>query len=289
MRLKEKGKKIIYRLDGVFFENRLDNKWVYIDEVCRAFANSFVDGVIYQTEWVKQRQLAFGVNECIPNASIINAPNDKIFYREYPEIKKYNNKVRLVATSWSTNKRKGLHYYQYLDEHLNYDKYEFLFIGNIDGAFKNIRLMPPLPTEALASELRKHDIFVSCAFDEPCSNSLVEAMHLGLPAVGHKSGGTPEIIQEGGELFLGKEDLIPVIDSVAKNYSCHKKNINLPSISQVARQYYDFGIKLDSKPLPSKRTVISFYALLNKYNLVGWRKVIQKVRKKLSTFLYRPR
>ena len=34
------------------------------------------------------------------------------------------------------NKKKGYDYYKYLDENLDFNKYEYLFVGNISGKFE---------------------------------------------------------------------------------------------------------------------------------------------------------
>ena len=42
-------------------------------------------------------------------------------------------------------------------------------------------------------------------------------MSCGLPAIGLNSGGTPELINKGGELFDNQEDLKDKIDLVSKS------------------------------------------------------------------------
>ena len=75
-------------------------------------------------------------------------------------------------------------------------------------------------------------------------NSLIEALSCGLPAVALNDGGHPELVQRGGELFRGKEDIIEKIDIVAKNYFYYQSKIPDFSIKRVARQYYEFAQKI---------------------------------------------
>ena len=114
------------------------------------------------------------------------------------------------------------------------------FIGNSPIEFKIIKKKDPLNTEDLAKQLEKKHIFISAAFDETCSNSILEALHLGLPVIGHNSGGTREIIKKGGEFFSTEKELLEKIEKVVKDYNFYKNNINLPNIEEIAKKYYSF-------------------------------------------------
>lgn len=121
------------------------------------------------------------------------------------------------------------------------------FVGNSPVEFDNITHISPKPSEELASILKNHDIFITGSEKDPCSNSLIEAMHCGLPAIALNSGGHPEIIGRGGELFNDFNSLVNSIKKVAKKYSNYQKSINLPSIDKVAKKYHKFAFKVDSK------------------------------------------
>jgi glycosyltransferase involved in cell wall biosynthesis len=92
--------------------------------------------------------------------------------------------------------------------------------------------------------LKEHDIFITASENDPCSNSLIEAMHCGLPAVALNSGGHPEIIKKGGELFNKKEEIIPALNKIISNYSYYQEKIELPGILEVAKSYKDFSHKV---------------------------------------------
>ena len=89
----------------------------------------FADGTIFQSEWSRINCKKYGFSSNNPEITILNAPDKNIFY---PLSKKNNkkNKIRLVASSWSSNFLKGFDIYTYLDQHLNFNKYDFTFIGN---------------------------------------------------------------------------------------------------------------------------------------------------------------
>jgi len=114
------------------------------------------------------------------------------------------------------------------------------FVGNSPIEFSNIRHIKPLPPYKLADLLKKSDIFVIGSQNDPCSNSLIEALHCGLPAVARNSGGHSEIIDKSGELFNGSKDVIPSINRIVANYEKFRLSIGLATIKEVAKKYYEF-------------------------------------------------
>jgi len=279
-KIKNKNFKIFYRLDGLFYKNRLDEKQKKIDNICKYFANNFVDGIIYQTEWIKTVQQEYGIDKNIKNDVIINAPDKHIFFKKNIEFKN-NEKIQLVSTCWAANERKGFKYYKWLDENLDFSKYEMTFIGNSPIEFKNIKKLDPLNTEELARQLEKKHIFISAAFDEPCSNSILEALHLGLPVIGHNSGGTPEIIKKGGELFFTEKELLEKIEKVVKDYNFYKNNINLPNIEEIAKKYYSFLETVYNSKENKKINKIKYFLFLIMILKQEWKYFIKIILKKL--------
>jgi len=265
----QNDKFIFYRLDGLYYCNRIDERQKYIDDVCTYFANNFTDGIIYQTNWIKEIQQSYGIHKTIKNIVAINAPDSSIFTRKEIKFPQKEEKIKLVATCWAPNERKGFKFYKFLDENLDFDKYEMVFIGNSPVKFKNIKMKPPATTRKIAEELMEHHAFVSCAFNEPCSNSLIEAMHVGLPALGHNSGGSPDIIQQAGELFNDEMDLLESIDKLGRNLKMYSDRINLPTIEDVAEFYYQLMLTKKNNPIQvTKKNYRDFFYLLRKYNLV---------------------
>lgn len=276
---KAEEKAIFYRLDGLFYKNRMDEKEKYIDDICALYANSFVDGVIYQTNWIKKIQQNHGISENISNIVCINAPDSQIFKKQELSFPKEGEKIKLVATCWAPNERKGFKYYKYLDENLDFNKYEMTFIGNSPIEFKNIKMKSPLSTVDLAKELTKYHVFVSCAFDEPCSNSLLEAMHLGLPAIVHNSGGSPELIGGFGVAFNDEKDIISSINELSKKIKECSEKIKLPFIEEIAENYYQFMLSEFNKgvkPLDNQK-VKEFNKLLKK-NFKNDCKLVRKIK-----------
>jgi glycosyltransferase involved in cell wall biosynthesis len=152
----------------------------------------------------------------------------------------------LIATSWSPNWKKGFDVYQWLDDNLDFNKYEMLFVGKSPVQFKNIRIIPPLSSEDIAEKLKESDIFIFASPIEACSNSLLEALHCGLPAVGPDQSSTPELIGKGGETFSKPAEVPHLLEKITKNYRKYQTSICNPSMEDVGKRYYDFMTRVES-------------------------------------------
>lgn len=284
LKLKETYPKkiIIYRLDGPISLYRGRDK--DIDEIIKLFNKLFADGIIFQSNWCKeQNKKLFGILSKYETV-IYNAPDNEIFNRKGKKEFNPNRKIKLIATSWSANWRKGFEIYKFLDENLDFSKYEVTFVGNSPIEFKNIKWIKPVPSEKLARILKEHDIYITASQNDPCSNALIEALSCGLPAVALNDGGHPELVQKGGELFKGKEDVIEKIEKVAENYQYYQSQIPEFSIKKVAQEYYDFAKKIyqdvqGGKYFPKKvdfSVKINFYKM--KLMITRW-----KIKNKIET------
>jgi len=233
---------ILHRIDGPVSVVRDNPKQLLLDKVIFRFNRLIAHGTVFQSNWSRQQCLDLGMHSDKPEVMFLNAPNPTYFYP--PVQYSFSKKVNLIATSWSDNWRKGFDIYKYLDEHLDFAQYSLTFVGNSPISFSNIKILPPLPSQKLAEELRKHDLFLTASVDDPCSNSLIEGMHCGLPAVARNSGGHPEIVRQGGVLFDGQVDVLEKIDYAAQNLEGLRDKIQLPNINEVGEAYLCFAKEL---------------------------------------------
>lgn len=231
---------VLHRLDGPIFKVR--GKGFGVDKIIYSFNEKIADGTIYQSDWSKIQNMTLGLPVKANSTTIMNAPDPEIFYPG--AIAKPGGKVKIISTSWSTNPRKGFAVYRYLDKHLDWDRFDMTFVGNSPIPFDRIRHISAVDSKDLATLLRQHHIFLTASQEDPCSNSLIEALHCGLPAVGMDCGGHPEIINGAGELFENEVDVLSVIDRVATSIEFYRKQIDLPSIDKVGKAYYDFAEKV---------------------------------------------
>jgi len=272
---------IIHRVDGPISIVRGKKEQQITDDLIIKFNKLFADGTIFQSEWSRKECIQMGMPEKKSSKTILNAPDSNIFYPA--DNKSPSHKIRIIATSWSDNWRKGFDIYEYLDKHLNFDKYSFTFVGNSPITFNNVIHKDPLPSMELASELRKHDLYITASIDDPCSNSLIEALHCSLPAVVRNSGGHPEIVKKGGVLFEGNMDVIQKIDLAAHNIKELKNNIDLPSMEEVGKLYYDFALQVYNKNVANSTKRINKF---DSIDLLFWHwkyKAIRYIRNKIKT------
>jgi glycosyltransferase involved in cell wall biosynthesis len=178
---------------------------------------------------------------------IINAPDSNIFNPTGKLAASESRKVRLIGTSWSANWNKGFDIYEFLDENLDFNRYEMTFVGRSPVEFKNIKLIDPLPSDQLASELKQHDLFITASKFDPCSNSLLEALACGLPALVRNSGGHPEIIERGGLVFDGIDDVLKKLDALSSDIQNHQNLIPQRNISEAADHYHSFVSRIFEK------------------------------------------
>jgi glycosyltransferase involved in cell wall biosynthesis len=135
------------------------------------------------------------------------------------------------------------------------------FVGNSPIEFKNIRHIQPLQSADLSKVLRNSDIFITASQNDPCSNSLIEALHCGLPALVLNSGGHPEIVQQGGEVFDTKEQMPLLIEKIVNNYELYQNRIAVPTIEQIGKEYYDAIVKVCQAPRQQKFGIFKYHRL----------------------------
>lgn len=226
---------LVHRLGPIFHLHRGGN-WKFLDRLVIRAANTMADMVVFQSAWTQKQSLQLGFHPEVPHTVIHNAPDPKIFH---PAEKTVNpsGKIRLLISSWSANKNKGFSFYAFLDEHLDFAKYDCTFIGNAPIKFKHITKRLPLPSDQLAEALREHDIFISAVKDDACSNSIIEALACGLPVIALHSGGNAELVGAGGELFTTASELIPAIDRVSQDIEAYRQKVSVISIDATAQSF----------------------------------------------------
>lgn len=250
-KLKYPDKLFIHRIDGPMklYNIGSDRR----DDIVYVANKYLADATIFQSRWSQTQNHTLGLPGTPFETIICNAPDPSIFNRERRIEFSTNRKVRLIATSWSDNWNKGFDVYQWLDEHLDFDKYEMVFVGKSPIQFKNFRNIPPLNSKDIAGKLKENDIFIFASPIEACSNSLLEALHCGLPAVGPNQSSTPELIGMGGETFSSSTEIPDLLEKITKNYHEYQANIHNPSIENVGVLYYDFMTGLHSQVQSGKQ------------------------------------
>lgn len=148
-------------------------------------------------------------------------------------------KTRLVAVSWSDNPRKGGPFYRWLEQNLDWTRYELTYVGNTQEEFERATVLAPLPSRDLADLLRTQDVFVTATENDAYSNALVEALCCGLPALYLRSGGSAEAVKDAGFGFTEWEEAMPLLDRLRDEYEERQARIDLPTLAQVTDGYLD--------------------------------------------------
>jgi len=234
----------IHRIDGpIRLYSQTNDKR---DNVVFAANRYLADATVFQSTWSRQQNHLLGLHQKSFETIIPNAPEPTVFNRKGKTPFSTQRRVRLIATSWSPNWKKGFDVYQRLDENLDFNKYEMVFVGKSPVQFKNIRNISPLSSKDIAEKLKESDIFIFASPIEACSNSLLEALHCGLPAVGPDQSSTPELIGRGGETFSKPAEIPDLLEKITKNYHKYQTNIHNPSMEDVGKRYYGFMTRVES-------------------------------------------
>lgn len=252
----------IHRIDGPIGLYRGRDK--IIDRIIFKFNNLLADGTVFQSHWSKeQNQKLYKANNKYETV-IHNSSDIAIFNRQNKKAFNAQEKIKLIAVSWSSNIKKGFDVYRYLDENLDFSKYEMTFVGNSPVEFKNITHLKPMPSADLAAVLKLSDIYITASQKDPCSNALIEALSCGLPAVALNDGGHTELVQKAGQLFENKQDVIRKIENVAGNYQYYQSQIPEFSIKKSGEAYHGFAQKIyhDAKSKTYQPKAISIVSKL---------------------------
>ena len=188
-----KGPVLIHRVDGV--AELVRGHRTRADEIQPA-VNRLTDHTIFQTEYCRT---SFAEHSGVSPPSwriITNAVDPRVFY-PVTKMAQGDGPLRLAAASWSPNPRKG---FADLAGMSRLPGVKVTFAGNwcpdIDPA--NVKLAGVLKSEDLADLMRSCDAMIHAAWNEPCSNAIVEAMACGLPVIYRDSGGSRELAGEYG-------------------------------------------------------------------------------------------
>jgi glycosyltransferase involved in cell wall biosynthesis len=196
----------------------------------------FASGTVLQSAWTYQKIVETGYQPVKP-VIIHNAVDSSIFHAQGRIPFDRNRKIRLIATSWSNNPRKGGPVYKWIEKNLDWDRYEFTFVGNVSEQFEKVKHIPPVSSEDLSDLLREHDIYITASRNDPCSNALIEALACGLPALYVNDGGHPELVAYGGLPFEHQDEIFPQLEKLVEDYETFQRLITVSTLEDVARKY----------------------------------------------------
>jgi glycosyltransferase involved in cell wall biosynthesis len=225
---------MVHRVDGPISSYRgWDNG---TDQRIKQINLDLADVTIFQSHFSMQKHLELGIELNNP-VVILNAADPSIFHSRGRINFDQTRKIRLISTSWSDNPNKGAFTYKWLEENLNWDQFEYTFLGRTPIQFERIHTIPAVSSYRLAESLRNHDIFIIASINDPCSNALIEALSCGLPAIFLQSGGHPEIVKDAGFGFEEQNQIPNLLTKLVDEYEIRQNKISIPTINEVAHAY----------------------------------------------------
>jgi len=242
--------KFFHRVDGPMklYNSSTDQRDLLVSHL----NDQIADATIFQSRW--SREKCFEENICSnekPHTVIINACNPDVFYPVDKKFASFQAEIklqphepcRLISTSFSDNPNKGFFFYKKAETILDPQEYEYYFLGrNSSVVFENIKEMGIQDSKGVSDLLRKSDIYITASLNDPCSNSLLEAISTKIPCLAYDSGGHSEIIKktEGGLLFKDLDDFKIKLNNIKNNYRSYRSNIKPLNIKDVANEYFKF-------------------------------------------------
>jgi glycosyltransferase involved in cell wall biosynthesis len=224
--------RMVHRVDGPVgvyrgFDDGTDTRIAQI--------NGLAAVTILQSQFSLDKHRELGIE--LHNPVVVHNSVDPAIFYPPPRRRAPGARLRVVATSWSANPRKGADILAWLDRNLDFQAYELTFAGNTEQAFANISVVAPLPSQQLADLLRDHDVYLATSRDDPCSNALLEALACGLPAAFLRSGGHPELVGDAGIGFDDASELPAVLAELRDDLDEHRARIHVPPLADVADRY----------------------------------------------------
>ena len=226
--------RLVHRVDGPIGTYRGYDDGT--DRRILALNQSLAAATVVQSRYSLEKHHALGLELRDP-VVIPNAPDPRIFHPPAEREPLDGRRVRVIASSWSSNPRKGAATFEWLDRHLDAGRFELTFVGRSSVRLERSRMLPPVGSEQLAELLRGQDLYLAASLDDPCSNALLEALACGLPAAFAASGGHPELVGEGGLSFSSPEDLPDVLERLVSEIDARREAIRVPALAAVADRY----------------------------------------------------
>ena len=232
----DSSKVVLHRIAGLFTVARNDPNQKINDDIVFEINNNYATKTIFQSQWSLDLIKKSNYRPVDP-IIIPNAPDQSIFNTHNRVEFNTNRKTKLITTSWSSNPQKGGPIYKWLDENLNWDLFEYTFVGQISEKLNNIKHIPPVDSQKLSSILKNHDIFITASQNDAASNALLEGLACGLPVLYMNSGGNPELVKEAGISFNHQEEIKDKLEMLINKYQKYQNNIDIPKIEDVVKKW----------------------------------------------------
>lgn len=265
VRLKEKGTKVVQRIDGIH-----GNPGGIIAEEPKnkkmANTYSIADAVIFQSEFCKEvweRHFQPKRPE-VKNYVILNGADERYFSREGSKHNKLEKELRknakyIIVTAARWRRWKNLEQMVDVMDRLDRDDCILAVVGRLDLIkpieHPRVRYLGLMGHKDMGKFFRSADLFMYLAWFDWCPKAVSQALLAGLPVICSKRGGTKELVQDCGIVVPSKDENnledyetpIPVdinatveaIDAILNDPSKYSRPRFDLSLSEMTRKYLD--------------------------------------------------
>lgn len=276
MEARRRGKKIVHRLDGVYYPQTTAG-WLYpLFNLPLALINRFfADVTIYQSKFSQQSCEYFLRKAIHPTAVICNGVDLEQFSPSGPRVLLRDNAEQHVILTASRFRRADqiqpvVAAFEYYRERYHPNS-TLVVIGNFEGRVrdgprryatnKHISFLGIVPNDQLAHYLRAADVFLFTHLNPPCPNNILEAMACGLPVVGLADGAMPELITSGQE-----GELLPTGGTAfyrRRRYDTYALAHNLRRVLANQAVYSAAARRRAEKDFGLEQMILAYLAVLN--------------------------
>ncbi len=213
---KRHHKKIIQRLDGVYYWSVASWKYPLFNAKARIIRHAFTDFTIYQSNYSQYCVEKFLGKKHEKSTVIYNGVDLELFSPIGPKKLVRENPAQQLLFTASAFRRED----QIIPMLEALKIYEKKYTGNfklyIAGTFtkkleyipkkytyfKNIQFLGRIENHELPAYERSADVFLFTHLNPPCPNNVIEAMACGLPICGVADGAMAELVTSGKEGIL---------------------------------------------------------------------------------------
>lgn len=198
-------------------------------------ANLLADHTVFIGSWLRDLDLWQADGE---SSVILNGADNSVFHPPAARPFDPSRKIRLVTHHWGGHRNKGFDVYSRLCALMDEPRWqgilEFTYVGNLpDGVtLPGARILAAQDGDALADELRRHDIYVTASLNEPAGMHHIEGALCGLPLLFRNSGALPEYCRGFGEMFEGAGDVEAALERLLAAHGDYQERLrNYPHTS----------------------------------------------------------
>ncbi|MCT4686658.1 glycosyltransferase family 4 protein [Vallitalea sp.] len=268
-RMKQRNTKILYRMDGIYYNYLIDNRTTIRLNGLIADSMKLADRIIYQSDFSKNMASQLFNGQELPGVIIYNGADTNVF-KEKGKIlpKPKDKKIILSIAYWGPelmaeysirniiNIAKELSDRKDIEFWVLGEAYPFVEERIKKAGLDNItryNLRTPIPRGRMPDYIRTSDIILHTRPNDACSNLIIEAMNVGKPIVGLDLGSTPELLGDAGlrgecepsfEHFpiINIESMASQLLKTFDNYEYYKEKIKERSkrftLEQMCKKYF---------------------------------------------------